>query len=407
MALERQGTDTAMKITRIETFFFHPRSGKNLLFCRVETDNGLHGWGESYVSLKKERVVDQYLRAMAPAVVGRSPYNIRHTAQVMFDDFAIRRSCLDFFCAWSALEIAMWDIVGKKAQLPLYNILGGASREKVRIYANGWWFGADSIEQTVERALQVKELGYTALKWDPFPGPWRTFITQAEEDYAIANVKAVRQAVGPDMDLLIEAHRRLAPFHAIRVGKRMAEYGIACFEEPCLSDNINLVAEVRRAVPVPIVTGETLYTKEDFTRALDSRAADILNPDICAIGGISAMLDVAAMAQPHAVAISPHNYNSTLVGLAATVHVSAVIPNFTIAECFINLKDACDEIASARLVMQDGWIDLPTAPGLGVDIDVALLRKHPYKDFPNKDMRQYWEEFPRKNYVWGMANVVR
>ena len=396
-----------MKIARIETFFFHPGSGKNLLFCRIETDDGLYGWGESYVGVKKEKVVDDYIRAMAPYVIGRSPHNIRHTAQVMFDDFAIRRSSVDFFCAWSAIELAMWDIVGKKAGQPLYNLLGGASREKVRVYANGWWYGVTDIESTVERALQVKEMGYTALKWDPFPGPWRTFITREEEDYAVANVKAMREALGPDMDLLIDAHRRVAPHHSIRVAKRLEEYGIFCYEEPCLSDNLDLVAEVRRAISTPVVTGETLYTKEDFARVFEKRAADILNPDICAVGGLQQMLDIAAMAQPHAIAISPHNYNSTIVGLAATVHFSAVIPNFLIAECFINLNEACDEIGSPGLKVEDGWIDLPTAPGLGVDIDVERMRKRPYNDFPHKDMRQYWEEFPRKNYVWGVANVTR
>ena len=140
---------------------------------------------------------------------------------------------------------------------------------------------------------------------------------------------------------------------------------------------------------------------------LSKRAADILNPDICAVGGLTQMLDIAAMAQPYAVAISPHNYNSTIVGLAATVHFSALIPNFLIAECFINLQDACDSIAAPGVTMKEGWADLPTAPGLGVDIDVERLRSHPYQDFPHKGMRQYRDEFPRKNYVWGMANVTR
>jgi len=396
-----------MKIARIETFLFYPGSGKNLLFCRIETEEGLYGWGESYVGVKKELIVESYIKAMAPYVIGRDASNIRHTAQVMYDDFAIRRSGVDFFCAWSALELAMWDIVGKKAGLPVYKLLGGACREKVRIYANGWWYGVTNIDDTVQRALQVQKMGYTALKWDPFPGPWRTYISKQEEDYAVDNVRAVRAALGPDMDLLIDAHRRVAPHHAIRVARRLEDYGIFCFEEPCLSDNIDLVADVRRQISVPVVTGETLYTKEDFSRVMAARAADILNPDICAVGGLSQMLDIAALAQPHAVAISPHNYNSTIIGLAATVHYAALISNFLIAECFINLQNACEAIAKPGLVMADGWIDLPQAPGLGVDIDVAAMRKRPYQDVPHKDIRQYYEEFPRKNYVWGVANVTQ
>ena len=164
--------------------------------------------------------------------------------------------------------------------------------------------------------------------------------------------RAMREALGPDFELLIEAHRRFAPPHAIRIGHRLAEFGIDWYEEPCLSDNIDLVAEVRRAVPIPIVTGEAIYTKEAFFECLAARAADILNPDICAVGGITAMMDIAAMAQPQAVVMSPHNYNSTLVGLAATVHVSAVIPNFRITEYFVNFEDLCREIATASLTVQ-------------------------------------------------------
>ncbi len=207
-------------------------------------------------------------------------------------------------------------------------------------------------------------------------------------------------ALGPDFELLIEAHRRFAPAHAIRIGHRLAEFGIDWYEEPCLSENIDLVAEVRRAVPIPIVTGEAIYTKEAFFECVAKRAADILNPDICVVGGITAMLDIAAMAQPQAIVMAPHNYNSTLVGLAATVHLSAVIPNFRIAEYFVNFQDLCREIALSSLTMQDGWIDLPTAP------DWASKSTSSQAACPSAsgsdriaDFRQYWEEYPRKGYT--------
>ncbi|HEY8290147.1 MAG TPA: mandelate racemase/muconate lactonizing enzyme family protein, partial [Acetobacteraceae bacterium] len=369
-----------MKIARIETFLFDPGTAKNLLFCRVETESGVHGWGEAYVTPGKEPVIQHLLQEMAKYMIGRSAFSIRHTAQVMFEDFAMRRASLDLLSAWSAIEIAMWDIVAKHASLPLHNLLGGASRERVKVYANGWSSGTESIEQNLERALKVKEMGFTALKWDPFPGPWRSFIHKEDEDHVVRYVRMMRETLGPDFTLLVEVHRRLAPMHAIRIGRRIAEYDIGWYEEPCLCDNIELVAEVRRALPIPIVTGEAIYSKEGFAGALAARAADIINPDICNCGGITAMLDIAAMAQPHAVAVAPHNYNSTLVGLAATVQLSAMIPNFWIAECFINLKPACDEIAAAPLIIQDSFVDLPTAPGIGIDLDVSRLRAKPYRD---------------------------
>ena len=391
-----------MKIARIETFLFDPGTAKNLLFCRVETESGIHGWGEAYVTPGKEQITELLLRNVGKYMIGRDAFSIRHTGQVVFEDFAMRRTSLDLMSAWSAIEIAMWDIVAKNAGQPLYNILGGASRERVKVYANGWSSGTESIEQNVERALLVKDMGYTALKWDPFPGPWRNFVHREDEDHVVNYVRQMREALGPDFTLFVEVHRRLAPMHAIRIGRRIAEYDIGWYEEPCLCDNIELVAEVRRALPMPIVTGEAIYSKEGFAQALAARAADIINPDICNCGGISAMLDIAAMAQPHAVAISPHNYNSTLVGLAATVQLSAMIPNFMIAECFINLKPACDEIAVTPLTVHESFVDLPTTPGIGIDLDVARLRAQPYRDMGTrmgKGLRSYTEEFPRKNYA--------
>jgi len=214
-----------MKIARIETFILGTGSSKDLLFCRVETEDGLYGWGEAYVTHGKEKVVADCIEAMAPHVIGRSAFNIRHTGQIMFDDFAIRRISLELMAAWSAIEIASWDIIGKRAGLPVYNLIGGASRERVRVYANGWSRGT-TIEEGIERGLKVKAMGFTAAKFDPFPGPWRSFVDRRDEDFAIDYVRAMRQALGPDFELLIEAHRRFAPAHAIRIGHRLAEFGI-------------------------------------------------------------------------------------------------------------------------------------------------------------------------------------
>jgi galactonate dehydratase len=184
-----------MKIARIETFLFDPGTAKNLLFCRVETTSGIHGWGEAYVTPGKEPVIEHLLRDLGKYIIGRDAFSIRHTAQVVFEDFAMRRTSLDLMSAWSAIEIAMWDIVAKNANQPLYNILGGASRERVKVYANGWSSGTDSIEKNVERALAVKEMGYTAVKWDPFPGPWRNFIHREDEDHVVRYVRQMREAL--------------------------------------------------------------------------------------------------------------------------------------------------------------------------------------------------------------------
>jgi len=387
-----------MKITGVKTYLFDPGTAKNLLFCRVDTDEGIHGWGEGYVVAGKEKAVEAYIQGMAPHLIGRGPFNIKHTGQVMFDDFVTKRSSPDFYCAWSAIEIALWDIVGKKLGQPIYNLLGGPSREKIRVYANGWRQGAKTIDEVAERAARVVQSGFSAMKFDPFPGPWRQFISRKDEDHAVETVRRVREAVGPDVDLLVEVHRRLAPMHAIRVARRMEEFNPFWYEEPCLSDNIDLVAQAKREIRIPVVTGEALHTKADFKEVFERQAADIINPDSCGCGGILALLEIAAMAEPYAVAVSPHNYNGTAIGLAATAHISAVATNFLIAECFLNLKPACDEIMVKPLEVENGFVELPTEPGLGIDIDVAKLERRPFRE-PKKEIRHYWEEYPRQGHL--------
>ncbi len=214
-----------MKIAGIETFLLHPGSGKNLLFCRVTTEDGIYGWGEAYVTRGKEHVIEACIKCMADYVIGRSAYSIRHTAQVLFEDFAIKRVSMELLSAWSAIEIALWDILGKRTNQPVYNLLGGRSRERVRVYANGWSHGT-TVEENIRHALRLKQQGFTAAKFDPFPGPWRAFVDPKDEDYAIDFVRRMRDAVGPDFELLIEAHRRFSPSHAIRIGQRLVEFGI-------------------------------------------------------------------------------------------------------------------------------------------------------------------------------------
>lgn len=386
-----------MKIAKIETYLYWPGAAKNLLFCRVETTDGVYGWGESYVSKGKEKIVKMYIESMAEQLIGLSVFDIRHMGTALFDDYQIRRSAVDFYSGWSAIEIALWDIVGKITGQPVYNLLGGKYREAVRLYANGWWFGCKNTDETVAAAMKVKEMGFTALKWDPFYKPWRYYITQKDEDDAVENVKAMREALGPDMDLLIEVHRRLSPYHAIRFANRIAEFRPFVYEEPCLADNIDLVAEAKRNIPfLRVVTGETCYTKAEIKTVLEKRAADVINPDTCVCSGILGMMEMASMADPYNICFSPHNYNSSIVGLAATVHLSAMAPNFNIAELFINLKPGCDLIDLKPIKIDHGFAELPTDPGLGIDIDLEELKKHPYNPLGGAPIAKIEQEYPRK-----------
>ena len=381
-----------MKITAIKHYTVHPGWRKNLIFVKVETDAGIHGWGEAYSQYDRDTAVAAHLDALARYMAGRSPFDIKHFTQIAFDDYAQRRGSVELFCAVSGIEQAMWDIVGKSCKQPVYNLLGGRYRDKIRVYANGWSYGMKEPDDYARAAEKVVKQGFTALKFDPLPAPWRTWIPKEHERRAVRVVKAIRDAVGPDVDLLIEQHRRLAPMHAIRLDKQLKEFDLYLMEESCQAEYPDELALIRREIGVPMMIGEATYTKTGFRPLLEKRSADILNPDVACVGGILELKEIAAMAEPFLVAMSPHNYNSTLVALASTVHASATMPNFTITEYFLPFVEFCDKISPNQLKPKNGYIDLPTAPGLGVDVDEAALAKHPGKIYTGRKLRHPEDE---------------
>ena len=388
-----------MRISDIKTFLVYSgghRAGiigaKNWIFVKVETDEGIHGWGESYTQLDRDKAIEQHIHELKRYLVGRDPFNIKHITQMVYNDFAGRRGSMDSYCALSGIEQALWDIVGKKLNVPVYNLLGGACRDKVKVYANGWYANASTPDEYAEMAVKTVKDGFSALKFDPFPGPWRLNISSENEKLEVNNVKAVREAVGDDVDVLIDVHRRLAPMHAVKVGILLEEFNVSWYEEPTPSENIPALAEIRQKINIPIVTGEALYTKSDFRELFEQRAADIINPDVSNCGGILELKEIAAMAEPYYVAVSPHNYNSTAIGLAATVQVSACIPNFITTEYYVNYAEVGDEISVNPLVVQDGYISVPDSPGLGLELDEDMLVKHAYLQNPPRNIRQYYDE---------------
>ena len=383
-----------MKITAVKSFPVHPGWRKNLIFVKVETDAGIHGWGEAYSQYDRDTAVMAQLNALGPYLTGRSPFNIKHFTQFAFDDYAARRGSVELWCAISGIEQALWDIVGKACGQPVYNLLGGKYREKIRVYANGWSYGMKEPKDYARAAEKVVKAGFTAMKFDPLPAPWRTYISKEHEKHAVCVVKAIRDAVGPDVDLLIEQHRRLAPMHAIRLNKQLAEFDLYWMEESCQAEYPDELALIRREIGVPMVIGEATYTKTGFRPLLEKRSADILNPDVACVGGILELKEIAAMAEPFLVAISPHNYNSTLVALASTVHASATMPNFIITEYFLPFVDFCDKISPNQLKPKNGYLDLPTAPGLGVDVDEEALKQFPAKVYPARKLRTPADEGP-------------
>ena len=351
-----------MQVTHVTPFLVDSGGSKSWLFVKLETDAGIVGWGEAYTQADRDRAMLAHLEEMGRYLVGRSPFAIKHFTSVMYLDYAMRRPAMDFWCAQSALEQALWDVVGKACGQPVYNLLGGPCRDRIRVYANGWSERSTTPDEYARAACDVVARGFDALKFDPFTNPWRTHIGRAEEDLAVERVRAVREAVGPRVEILVEVHRRLAPNEAIRVAHRLEPFEPFWYEEPIDAEDMEGLAEVRRRISLPVVTGEALYSKNQYAEVFARRAADILNPDVCNCGGILALKEIGAMAEPWHVAVSPHNYNSTTVGLASTLQVSACMPNFLITEYFVSFEERGRELARVPFEVSNGFIALPTTP---------------------------------------------
>ena len=178
-----------MQITDVKHFLANPGRGKNLCFVKVETDEGIYGWGEAYTQSDRDIQITAHIDQLRRYLIGRDPRNIKHFIQWSYDDFAGRRGAMDFWCAVSGIEHALWDITGKAAGMPVHMLIGGACRDKIRVYANGWGGGGGGPEQLAERAQEVVEMGFSAMKFDPIPGPWRTFVSKDVENAAIENVR--------------------------------------------------------------------------------------------------------------------------------------------------------------------------------------------------------------------------
>ena len=383
----------SLEITNLQYFLVHPGRGKNLLFVRLETSDGLHGWGECYTQADRDIQIVAHLDQLDRYVVGRDPRQIKQLTDAAYNDFSARRGAMDYYSAISGIEQALWDLAGKRHGVPVNELLGGRCRDRIWVYANGW-ARSGSHEELARSATEVVARGFTALKFDPVPGPWRTIISRETEEEAVARVAVVREAVGPDVEILVEVHRRLAPMHAVRLARAVEPYRPFWFEEPVLAENLAALAEAKREINIPVVTGEELYTKFEFREVFERGAADIINPDVCNVGGILELKEIAAMAEPYFVAVSPHNYNSTTVGLAATLNVSAAIPNFLITEYFLNMESLGNEIAEQPFEVVDSYIAVPEGPGLGIELDEAALARFPYQQFPARKIARAADEGP-------------
>ncbi len=360
--------------------------GRYWILVKLTTDDGIVGWGECYASsvgpaAMRAVIEDVFDRHMA----GENPENIELMFRRAYSSGFTQRPDLTVMGAFSGLEIACWDIVGKARGRPVHAMLGGRMNDRIRAYTylyplphhslEDFW---TSPEMAAESALDCVDRGYTAVKFDP-AGPYTMrgghMPGMRDISMSVAFCKAIREAVGDRADLLFGTHGQFTTAGAIRLGQAIEPYAPLWFEEPIPPDAVEEMAKVARAVRIPVATGERLTTKAEFAPVLRSGAASIVQPALGRAGGIWEMKKVAAIAEVYNAQMAPHLYAGP-VEWAANVQLAASIPNILMCETIETPFH--DQLIKGAIRVEDGFITPSDAPGLGIDVDEALARAHPY-----------------------------
>ncbi len=370
-----------MKIVGLETFLCNGGL-RNYLFVRLHGEGGLTGVGEATLEWQERTVQTLLHEWVEPRVLGRDARQIeRLVTQLVRDQY---QGGATVMTAISAVEIALWDLLGKERGLPVYQLLGGRVHDRLPAYANGWYGGAQTPDDFATRARSVVARGYRALKFDPFGTAWKE-LTAAEAERALSVTQAVREAVGPDVQILIEFHGRLSYPAAAEMLKLLEPLAPTWCEEPVAPERLELLARLRGQTHLRLAAGERLYTLADFFQLAALRACDVVQPDLCHCGGLLAGKKIAAMAEARDMLVAPHTSIGP-VALAAALHFDASTPNFVIQEAFGEWDVPWrDELVCGWNPLQGGSFDLSDAPGLGLELDEAVIAAHPYQpqSFPS------------------------
>lgn len=363
-----------MKITDIKTILVDCFR-TNWAFVKVYTDEGITGVGEATLEYKEKSLAGA-VEHIKEALIGKDPTNIERIAHDIYRDSYWRNGPV-LMSALSAVEMALWDILGKSLNAPVYKLLGGKTMDKVRIYVNGWFAGAKTPEEFGQKAAIAVKRGITAMKWDPF-GKSYLEISNKDLDTALKCIAAVREAAGDGVDLLIEGHGRFNVPTGIKIAKELEQFKPMWFEEPTPPDNLEALKAVRDKSPVPISAGERLYNLKQFKDLFEMRAADYIQPDVSHAGGIMELKKIASMADTYYIPFAPHNPSGP-VACAASLQLAACTTNFSILEIMYSDVPWRKDVTNENLHYEGGYIDIPDKPGLGIEINEKECAKHPYK----------------------------
>jgi galactonate dehydratase len=379
------GDRPAMKITDIKTFLIGTArqadrdsgsrniSGRNWIYVKVETDQGIYGIGEAYSCGPDEATV-KVIEDFKLWLIGQDPRNVQFLWDMMYNTTRFPGGSISN-SALSGIEHALWDVAAKAAGLPVWALLGGRVRNKVRVYQS---IGGSSPQQAAENARKlIDEHGYTAVKMSPHnPGDLQMPYNQVTR-IAGERVKAVREEVGPDVDIAVDIHARyFEVVRAIRCAKEIEPYYPFWLEEPIRPENPDAMKKLAEHVNIPLASGECNYTKYEFRDLINIQALDIVQPDICVCGGMLEMKKIAAMAEAQYMMVAPHNPMSPLA-TAVNVHFAASTPNFLILEYRAPTSGAHKDVLKEPLMVQDGHVEIPNKPGWGVELNEEAFQHYP------------------------------
>ena len=374
-----------MKIVDVKTFIVGTppphRGGRNWVFLKLTTDEGIEGVGECNTPSFRERTLVRLINELSePFVLGSDPFDIERLWDTLYTGVhGFHHPGIVSTQVIAAYEMACWDIVGKALDQPVYNLLGGKYRDKVRAYTYMYeWHAPSPAERAGEAAARLLDQGFTAMKFDPIPPitPAPREVSLEELRYTDAVLNSVRQAVGDKADILVGTHGQLNTHSAIRFARVLEQYDPLWFEEPVPPENMTEMARVAQHTTIPIATGERLCTKHDFSALLEKQAAQVIQAHV-GLNGVLELKKIAGMCEAHYAQIAPWMYCGPVAG-AANIQVDVCTPNFLLQEGIETWSGFHAEILKEPIRWEKGYIIPPTRPGLGIELDEEVLAKHPY-----------------------------
>jgi galactonate dehydratase len=363
-----------VKITKVETFPYWA-GWKNWLFVKVATDEGLYGWGEASLA-GPIRAVETAIHELAAVLIGQDPGGVERHWQAMYHTWRWRGGPVQS-SAIAGLDIALWDIEGKRLGVPVYRLLGGPYRTRLRVYASNWLLNVSAPDGAFEGAQEAVRRGFTAFKCTPLSNFRMHETEHGAISQAAALMEAARAGAGPDTEIFIDCGERLSPRTAVLAARALAPYRPGFIEEPIPFENAKAMARLKRELPIPLATGERLLSRWEYRELVEEGGADIIQPDLTHAGGITEVKRIAALADTYYLPVAPHN-SAGPIGTLAAMHLCAAVPNFLTLEQFEDERVMRDSACTNPVVYADGYFHLPDRPGLGTDLVMeTMLERSP------------------------------